>query len=311
MRLVKKSQVNTGQSEIGDLQLLNTTTKATLVDAINELQGGGGGGGSTVTTINGIVGDGSVDTPVKLGGSLTGFTNIFAGPATGLQVFSNNGEDNFFTHFNVSPGFCGIDAVDTGGTGISALIDTENSSGTIQARVIIGDNSNNFQGIIVRGTSPVSIIDDTNNIGLVGKSLFPVSNDPKQYAQYGKVTPVPSLFVMDVTSNFSVGTSVVLVSGGNPIPAPQSVITRVSITLKVLSNTGAGTIQFKLTYTDSDSNPHTVNLTPILTSTGWNENLIFPFIIQTDTLTDLIITAVTATNTVSVETCIVIMETLE
>lgn len=44
MRLVKKSQVNKGQSEIGNLQLLNTTTKATLVDAINELQAGSGGG---------------------------------------------------------------------------------------------------------------------------------------------------------------------------------------------------------------------------------------------------------------------------
>lgn len=186
MRLVKKSQVNTGQSEIGNLQLLNTTTKATLVDAINELQAGGGGG--TVLTDNGVSGDGTQFNPIVFGGApLSQSTNlVLAGNI--LNITDNFEGDTFFLQY-VASDF----QVSTSGAAFETILNLQGNASTGRgayfAQLSVVDIGAGHQKAIFIGANAnqgIGIIDSMDNMGLVGAALYTNANN-LQFAQYGNI----------------------------------------------------------------------------------------------------------------------------
>lgn len=189
MRLVKKSQVNTGQSEIGNLQLLNTTTKATLVDAINELQGGGGG--STVLTDNGVSGDGTQFNPVVFGGApLSQSTNlVLAGNV--FNISDNLDGDTLFFQ-TIASDF----QVATYGNDFETTLNLQGNSasgrGAYFAQLSVVDFAAGHQKAIFMGANAnqgIGIIDSMDSMGLVGGALY-ANVSTIQYAQYGNLLAI-------------------------------------------------------------------------------------------------------------------------
>lgn len=138
----------------------------------------GGGGGGTVNTSNGISGDGSIGTPVILGGTIAGSTTInslnqyllIGDPAFNQATIEiDNTAGGSLT---LSQGSGPLSTIQLSGDGYLA-IQSRNSSGTIYSTIRL---------------DPLGVgitIEDTHNFGLIGAALFTANADPKQYVQWG------------------------------------------------------------------------------------------------------------------------------
>lgn len=152
----------------------------------------GGGGGGTVHTALGLSGDGSIATPVVLGGTIPG-------DGTNVSVVINSpfGTGDSVVRFED----------DTTGSGWSissngVVVEVELSSVAFDfsensvIRMIGKDvsiNSNAEKQFRVKPGSGWSIEDDLDSVGLIGSfvgglsRVYPNSGDPAQYVQFGNI----------------------------------------------------------------------------------------------------------------------------
>jgi hypothetical protein len=177
---------------------------------------GGSSGTMIVHTNNGISGDGSVATPVVLGGNaLTGDTAIDGAGHT-LTIITNNGT-------NTSELDVGANSVFTGTTddasSDAADFTTLNSGGVLSADMELSSGANAKRVHMSRGGggSGIVITDTVDNVGLIGNALFAIS-DPKQYVQSGNLSVHTA---SGISGNGTVATPVIL--GGTPIAANTSI----------------------------------------------------------------------------------------
>lgn len=202
----------------------------------------GGGGGGNVTA-NGIIGDGSAGSPVRLGGSFTHFTSIFAPSGTGLEIASEDANGNF-SHLDIGAGQTTMDANNQGDLPldpVTAFIGAYNGAGSVFSRMTNGSNNGNVQGLVFQDTQTGMVFDETNSIGLEGEIVYPPVND-EQYAQYGNIQ-IRSEQIYAATGQSS-STNIVTYN----VPVSDSVI-RNSTTLFLLVSAGLG-IDVNITWTD-------------------------------------------------------------
>lgn len=210
--------------------------------SINGTGGGGGGGITVVHTANGISGDGTVGTPVILGGLLNQATEIDASDfdLDIVQFLSNPDAFVKLKFFNntilqlIAQHAAGVQAGVTVG-GISSphpfwnmvLLD----AGTTKAITA----QNNIEGI--------DITDTIQHIGLNGNELFPLSGNPNQYAQYGNIASKGGA-TNSIAANTTIASVIHTAGVGN------NELVRVNVSA-LFTTFGAGAIvDFSIDYTD-------------------------------------------------------------
>jgi|SRR5579859_16870 len=166
---------------------------------------GGSSGTMIVHTNNGISGDGSVATPVVLGGNaLTGDTAI-DGAGHGFTIITNNGTSTSEVDVGANSVFAGTtdDA-----TSDAADFTTLNSGGVLSADMELSSGANAKRVHMSRGGggSGIVITDTVDNVGLIGNALFAIS-DPKQYVQSGNLSVHTG---SGISGNGTVATPVIL-----------------------------------------------------------------------------------------------------
>lgn len=190
--------------------------------------------GATVNTVNGISGDGSIGTPVKLGGALNQATTI---TTNGQELIIGDPALNLATIDldNTGPGVLHLYA------GSAAFSVYSQDSAGIQLRSNPGGP--NFVAIDVQDVG-LTVTDSTNNVGLVGNGLFPINGNSAQYAQYGNIPGLPSSQSFNgVTSSNTVTYT----------PVNNSTLRINAVALN--HTTASGNLDITCNYTDTQGNP--------------------------------------------------------
>lgn len=216
--------------------------------------GGGGGGGSTVNTNNGISGDGSVGTPVVLGGKpLTADTTI-VGAGHALSIITDNATDKSEIDISHNSVFTGT-TVDSSGD--AADLTTLNAGGilSLDAEVSSGANVKRLHMSRGGGGTGIIITDTIDNEGLTAASLFPVGIDPNRYVQQGNLVSLGGNTSNGISGNGSVSSPIVL--GGNPLTI-DTTIDVAAHKLEISSSDIANTKEFLVQLTDTVNNTNSI-----------------------------------------------------
>lgn len=257
---------------------------------------GGGGGGSTVNTLNGVTGDGSVATPVELGGKpLAHQTTIDAngndfhlsqlnGDNTEVSMDLTGAEKIGFNGIGIvagpgqATGYVGVKLDDPDLTGLavaelSALESTNVAKAMVRAYaqnpvVIaematydIGSGYNKYIRIReTSGSTGIEVLDNIDGIGLIGKVVFSQS-DPKQYVQFGNI---PGGIVASKNVPGQNATDSLFYSVGSSYEY-------VRVSVWALYRTGTGSVQPSITYVDNNGNTQTINFGAINSVTMNND----------------------------------------
>lgn len=144
---------------------------------------GSGGGSSSVNTANGLSGDGSVGTPVILGGTINQNTDIELPDNLNLHLgFAAQNLGLHLQRLSTGEMFAAIQGGNLAGDIFGAFYIDNTGTATME-----GSNSAVDRSIQIDPT-PITggiIVHDTENKGLVGDMLFPLSGNPDQYVQAG------------------------------------------------------------------------------------------------------------------------------
>lgn len=217
---------------------------------------GAGGGASAVNTANGISGDGSVGTPVILGGNPLNQGTTIALAGNSFEFNDNDGTNHleFFqsaTLFQVElfqPGEFGSFFNMQGNAGGDAAGYFANMK-FIDIGAAGHTKSLEVSGIAGTG---VAVVDQVDNIGLLDSDLHAVSSN-KQYAQYGNISHnvasvnVPGLINISANLNYTVA------AGGEFL----------RVNPWALYRTGTGSVTITINYKDNGGTNRTITLAAI------------------------------------------------
>ena len=219
--------------------------------SINGTGGGGGGGPTVVNTENGIVGDGSLATPVKLGGTMSEFTDIQVPPTGNLRFIATDGA-NQFAHFEIDPVIIHADCIDIS-SGLGARFNIGFVAGDVVAQFSVFNNAVQQTGLFITNDNTPVVKDEINNVGLNGDVLFPVTGNPTQYAQYG-----------NVAATFPISQNVAQVTTATPVIYTASLTSNQLIKVNaqaIITTFAAGVIlTVSIDYTDTQGNARNVPL---------------------------------------------------
>lgn len=222
-----------------------------------------GGTGGAQNTANGLSGDGSVATPIILGGSPLTQNVILSGTGVSFEIFVDNGA-GIQSEFVLSPGANTISAADT--TPATALLDLVANSfnsyfsllfqndGPGTQRQVIG-SKNDLRLTTGKG---VGVKDTIDNIGLIGDVLFP-RDDDNQYVQFGNlgsqiVGKVNTALQSGLNTNFTIYT----------VNATKNQLLRINPGLFVTSAGATTSLSYSLSYTDQAGTVRSVTLVSFL-----------------------------------------------
>jgi len=141
------------------------------------------GGGGTVNTDNGISGDGSVGTPVILGGKPLNQGTIIQLAGFALDFSDSDGTNNFqqtnsLGNWSVAQANAGFESI------MSVLLSGGNFSAGM---AFVNLSSGNLKQVAVNNTQTgILVTDSIDDVGLLDSDLHPIT-DPRQYAQYGNI----------------------------------------------------------------------------------------------------------------------------
>lgn len=227
--------------------------------------GGGGGGGGAVNTANGISGDGSVGTPVALGGTNPLLANtLIDGGGFALEFNDEVVGDNQAQLI--------IDRTRVGGSGViftdqvtndqSWFLAGQHTGDTagfdIMAKKVTGERKF-ITGRTLGASTGIIITDEIDNVGLIGTALF-AELAPKQYAQYGNIPG--SGTVKFAASALSANHTFVVF---NTDPGNDVAYT---ITAALFATAGVDDVQLQVEYTSIDTIVRTANMGAALAVTG-------------------------------------------
>lgn len=201
---------------------------------------------SGVHTNSGISGDGTVGTPIILGGNpLTAPTTIDYNIQT-LILSGTDGTNSSQMVFDSSDAILSVsNAALNGVMGATVL-----PGGHIETVMELQTGTGNKIVSITDNVTGIRIHDDPDNVGLIGDTLFPESS-PNQYAQYGNIPAAP----VHVAKNLTTGSINIITS-----PVGSNSVFRIDISLSIAVSSGLG-VNVVLNWTDINGNPATQNIT--------------------------------------------------
>lgn len=221
-----------------------------------------GGSGATVVTGNGLSGDGSVGSPVILGGTLTQDTTV-DGSNFVLDFLATDGANNSgdISNSNNGPTLTGQSDQND-----SATVSAGNTPGLGAWWDLVFNNLSSRKQAISSKFAPLNtghlglqVNDNIDNVGLNGAALFPVNN-PDQYAQYGNI----SANVGTVNTALQTATQTFLLYTVN---ATHNQLLRVNPAI-FLNSLGATTnVSYALSYTDQAGTVRSITLATLTTLT--------------------------------------------
>lgn len=242
--------------------------------------GGGGGGGSTVNTANLISGDGSVGTPVVLGGNaanqnnnldITGFQFSLNGPNVVAEV-SDSGQSILLDCVNIVDDSEATLSLSGGGT---ASLEAADSAGDPIGMSIEANGA----GIL--------IFDQVFNQGIANQFDYSSNTNPLRLVQLNE------LGGSEVASSKVAGESATQALVTYAIPT--STTTQYRVTMSLVGVTGIGTVQASVAWTDTQGNAQTKNIGG--STTGGVDNGASPLDIFCLNGTNIVLTA-TVTGTI-------------
>lgn len=190
------AHLNPKQFIIGNDTLNLNPRDTTAVDSVLGMKNGrlykgkSNGGISTVHTSNGLSGNGSVGSPVVLGGAINTVTNVFIDSLSHSLFIGDQKNQNGIVIQNATENV----SVSIGG-GNSSNSKTDYISGNENGIVdLFGSNGSVSREFKIDPTPSTGgiIVYDSENKGLTGNALFTVSGDPNQYVQAGNLTALDS-----------------------------------------------------------------------------------------------------------------------
>jgi len=222
---------------------------------------------ATVTTSNGITGNGSPANPVQLGGTVT------ASP-----VINISGSNQILIQ------------------GVNGLGYYQNIISNVWEYVVT--NGTGLIGISIDSTNGIFINDNILNNGIIGQQLYNVSN-PKQFAQYGNIPNVSNTPKIVKANLFPAITSTTVVfTYTNPGPG----INLYRLNTNFSYNSGTGTAALAATGIDAASNAYNIARGSLI-STGSNYTSPLTIAISSGSTMTLTLT-ITGTVTAEVWYCL-------